>query len=63
MTTSELKQIQIIQKLITINETMFEKQYLKDWKYNKETQKPFMKKQSILCRKLIGLWWSLYINY
>ena len=63
MTQSELKQIRIIQKLISINERMFEKQYLKDWKYNKETQKPFMKKQSVLCSKIIWLWGSLYINY
>ena len=63
MTQSELKQIRIIQKLISINERMFEKQYLKDWKYNKETQRFFMKKQDILCSKLIWLWGSLYINY
>lgn len=63
MTTSELKQIKIIQTLITINERMFDKQYLKDWKYIKETQKPFINKQHTLCEKLIKLWWSLYINY
>ena len=53
-------EINILKTMLGINNRMFKKQYIKDWKYNSETQKSFLVKQDILCDKVISLWGSLY---
>jgi hypothetical protein len=53
-------EINILWKCHDIINKQFDKQYLKDWKYNKETQKPFMEKMHIICNKIISLQWYLY---